>query len=150
MAREPIPTWFFVVTVVHRDGRYLLLKEKKHRGWYFPAGRVEVGESLEEAALRETREETGVEVVLEGLLRFEHGPTVGGTRVRVFFLARPRDGSEPRHTDDNDGAAFLALDELRALPLRGPDVLPCLEFHAAGGRVLPLDALTTEDAPWLA
>jgi 8-oxo-dGTP pyrophosphatase MutT (NUDIX family) len=101
MAREAIPTWFFVVTIVHRDGRYLLLKERKHRGWYFPAGRVEVGESLEQAALRETREETGVEVVLEGLLRFEHGPTIGGTRVRVFFLARPAPGSEPHRTDDN-------------------------------------------------
>ena len=148
MARDPIPTWFFVVTVVHRDGHYLLLKEKKDRGWYFPAGRVEVGESLEQAALRETREETGVEAVLEGLLRFEHGPTSGGARVRVFFLARPMDGSEPRRTDDNDGAALFSLSAIRTMRLRGPDVLPCLEFHAAGGRVLPLDALTTEDAPW--
>jgi 8-oxo-dGTP pyrophosphatase MutT (NUDIX family) len=148
VARDPIPTWFFVVTIVHRDGRYLLLKEKKHRGWYFPAGRVEAGESLADAALRETREETGVDVVLEGLLRFEHGPTTQGVRVRVFFLARPLPGSDPRQTRDNDGAAMLTLDEIRALELRGPDVLPCLEFHAAGGRVLPLDALTTEDAPW--
>lgn len=152
VTREPIPTWSFVVTVVYRAGRYLLLKEKKHRGWYFPAGRVEAGESFEAAALRETREETGVDVVLEGLLRFEHDPIShalsGGARMRVFFLARPAAGSEPRRTDDNEGAAFLTLEEIRTLPLRGPDVLPCLEFHAAGGRVLPLDALTTEDAPW--
>lgn len=148
MAREPVPTWFFVVTVVVSDGRYLLLKEKKHAGWYFPAGRVEPGESLFAAALRETREETGVDVELEGLLRFEHGPTYGGARVRVFFLARPLPGSEPKITPDNEGAAFLSLEQIRRLPLRGPDVLPCLEFHAAGGRVLPLDALTTEDAPW--
>lgn len=148
MAREAIPTWFFVVVVVHRDGRYLLLKETKHRGWYFPAGRVEPGESLEEAARRETREETGVDVVLEGLLRFEHGPTLGGMRVRVFFVGHPAPGSEPRRTDDNDGAALLSLEQIRALPMRGPDVLPCLEFHAAGGRILPLDALTYEDAPW--
>ena len=148
MPREAIPSWFFVVTIVHRDGRYLLLKEKKHRGWYFPAGRVEPGESLRQAALRETREETGVDVVLEGLLRFEHGPTIGGSRVRVFFVARPVAGSEPRRTDDNEGAEWLSLEQIRLLPLRGPDVLPCLEFHAAGGRVLPLDALAAEDAPW--
>ena len=148
MSREAIPTWFFVVTIVHRDGGYLLLKEKKHRGWYFPAGRVEPGESLGRAALRETREETGVDVVLEGLLRFEHGPTIGGSRVRVFFVARPVVGSEPRRTDDNEGAEWLSLEQIRLLPLRGPDVLPCLEFHAAGGRILPLDALATEDASW--
>ena len=48
------------------EGRVLLIKENYGRErWSFPGGAVEIGESLEEAAVRETREETevGVEVL---------------------------------------------------------------------------------------
>jgi phosphatase NudJ len=148
MPRDPVPTHYFALTVVHRGGRYLLVQEKKHPGWYLPAGRVEWPESLQQAAVRETREESGVDVILEGILRIEHSPAPGGARVRVYFVARPAPGSEPRVTDDNLGAAFLGLREIEALPLRGPDALAAIQRHASGARVLPLDAWVSEGEPW--
>ena len=57
-------------TVVHRGGRLLVVKraEDPHRGlWAFPGRKVEAGETPMEAALRETREEVGLDVEIEGI-----------------------------------------------------------------------------------
>src|SRR5207244_8580287 len=90
MPRDPIPTWFFALVVVRKGDRFLLVHERKHgQLWYLPAGRVEPGETLADGALRETLEETGVRVRLEGILRVEHSPSPNGARCRVFFTASP-------------------------------------------------------------
>lgn len=60
------------VAVIVIDGKKILLNKRDiepQRGlWSFPSGYVDVGESVEEAAVRETREETGLEVRLDGLV----------------------------------------------------------------------------------
>jgi len=88
MPREPIPTWYFALVVVRLQHRFLLVHERKHgQKWYLPAGRVERGESLVEAARRETLEESGIPVVIEGILRIEHTPfSEGMARLRVIFV----------------------------------------------------------------
>lgn len=148
MAREAIPTWFFVVTVVRESDRFLLVHERKHPGWYLPAGRVEPGERLVDAAVRETLEESGVEVRPTGVIRIEHSPGPSYTRVRAVLVAAPTGGS-PRATEDSLDARFVTLDEADRLPLRGPDVMRYLEHVARGGRILPLDAIAAEEDPIL-
>src|SRR5687768_8234225 len=103
MSREPIPTWFFALVVVRLGPRYLLVHERKHgQLWYLPAGRVEPGETLEDGARRETLEETGVPVVLDGVLRVEHSPSPDGTRVRVIYVGHPKDDTPPKsHQDEH-------------------------------------------------
>src|SRR5262245_60629830 len=97
MAREAIPTWFFALVVVRKGDRFLAVHEAKHgQRWYLPAGRAEPGETLAEAALRETLEETGVPIVLEGLLKLQHTPLRDSARVRALFLARPADDTPPK------------------------------------------------------
>lgn len=57
--------------IVHRNGKVLLLKRgiAPAKGkWTFPAGFVELGETIPKAALRETLEETGLKVKLTGLV----------------------------------------------------------------------------------
>ena len=157
MSRGAIPTWFFVLAVVRRQrpggtNEYLLVHERAKHGssWYLPAGRVEPGETLTEATHRETLEESGVALELEGLLRVEHTPMPNGTRVRVFLLARPAPGSEPRSTpnEHTQGAAFYTPEEAASLALRGRDVLEVLRAVDAGAPVAPLSLLTFEGAPW--
>ena len=51
-----------------RAGVVLIRRRNPPPGWALPGGFVDVGETVEEAARREAREETGLEVVLHGLL----------------------------------------------------------------------------------
>ncbi|MDL1965899.1 MAG: NUDIX hydrolase, partial [Candidatus Desulfofervidus auxilii] len=60
--KNPIPTVDIIIEV---SGGIILIKRKNPPyGWALPGGFVDYGESLEEAAVREAREETGLEVKL--------------------------------------------------------------------------------------
>lgn len=151
MPREATPTWFIVLVVVRSRGRYLLVHERKHGGgYYLPAGRVEPGESFVDAAARETMEEAGIPIVLEGILRIEHSPHPTATRMRVIFTARPLDDRPPKSIPDEEslGAGWFTLAEVDRLPLRGDEVLSIFDFVERGGAVYPLDLLTWEGAPY--
>lgn len=151
MARPGIQTWTFALVVVRKGDRFLLIHEKKHdQTWYFPGGRVEQGERIPDAALRETLEESGVPVTLDGILRIEHTARPDGARLRVFFVAHPADDTPPKSQPDDEslGAAWVSLDELGTkYPLRSPDVATLLNAVATGAPVHPLNLLTIEGAP---
>ena len=150
MSRRPIPTWFFAVVVVRRGERFLLVHERKHgQRWYFPAGRAEPGEDLYTAARRETMEEAGIDIALDGVYRVEHSVTADSARVRVLFSARPIDDTPPKSEPDGESleAGWFRLDELRSLPLRGAEVEHVLRAVAAGAPVYPLSVLVREGTP---
>ena len=147
MARAPLPTWYFALVVVRRGHRYLLTQEKKYGStWSIPGGRVEPGETLGEAAVREVFEETGVPIQLDGILRVEHTPGEGQNRVRVLFTGTPIDDTPPKTMADDEslGAAWLTLDEIRERPLRGAELRALLESVSGGRQVFPLELLGHE------
>jgi phosphatase NudJ len=147
MPADPIPTYFFSLVVVRRGDRFVLVQERKYgQTWYLPAGRVEPGETLAEAAVRETREEAGIDIALTGLLRVEHAPSETGTRVRAIFLGEPVGDSPLKTQPDHEslGARWCTLDEAATLPLRGPDVFLYLQHVARGGTAAPLALLGPE------
>jgi phosphatase NudJ len=149
MARDPIATHGFSLVVVRRGRRALLVHERKHGLlWYLPAGRKDPGETFADAAIRETREEAGIDVVLEGILGIEHRPLPDSARLRVIYLARETDDTPPKSIADEHTleARFFALEEMRALPLRGDDVLHWVE-HALVGIAAPLSLLDERRLP---
>lgn len=108
-----------VGVVCLRDDQVLLIRRgaAPRRGeWSLPGGRLEWGERLEAAALRELAEETGVAADLLGLLDVVDGLFGAGPErhyVLVDYAARWRSG-EPRPGDDADAAAFFPVPEALA------------------------------------
>lgn len=106
-----------VIELVDRPGRPILLIERKHppHGWALPGGFVDVGERVEDAAVREAREETDLAVELTALLGVYSEPARDprGHSVSVVYVATAH--GEPRAQDD---AASVRVFELEALPDR--------------------------------
>ena len=144
MLSQPIIS---VATVVERGNAFLLVEEtvKSRLVINQPAGRLEMGESLVAAAIREALEETGWEIEplgVVGIYRWasEHE---GKTYLRVCFYGRAlrHDAQRPLDTGIErvlwlDHAALLH----RVSELRSPLVLRCVDDYLAGHR-FPLDLL---------
>jgi ADP-ribose pyrophosphatase YjhB (NUDIX family) len=96
-------------------GRVLLIRRANDPGrglWSVPAGRIEAGETPAEAAVREVREETGLDVEVGDLL---WRGAVGTFYVEDF--AATVTGGVLRAGDDASDARWFTADEVRALPL---------------------------------
>ncbi|NMO52977.1 NUDIX domain-containing protein [Actinoplanes sp. TBRC 11911] len=96
-----------VAAVIVKDGRVLLVRRRVGEGglvWQFPGGEVEAGESGEEAAERETREEAGLSVRATGLLGRRIHPGTG--RTVVYAACDVVDGIA--HVGDLDEIAEVA------------------------------------------
>ena len=59
---------FTAACIVNENGEILLQKRGDFKGWGFPGGALELGESAEEALIREVKEETGIDIKIEKLL----------------------------------------------------------------------------------
>lgn len=98
-----------------RDGQVLLIKrgrQPRMGEWSLPGGRIEPGERAVDAALRELREETGVEAEILGLVDVVDGlfPEHGRHYVLIDYVARWT-GGEPVAGDDAAEAAFMPVEE---------------------------------------
>jgi 8-oxo-dGTP pyrophosphatase MutT (NUDIX family) len=109
--------------VVHRrEGdrtQILIVHRRSPRLWALPKGTPDAGETLEETALRETREETGIEVDVESPLRsiryyFIRGSTRFHKTVH-FFLMRPIGGGIEHHDAEFDEVRWTDAEEAIAL-----------------------------------
>lgn len=137
-----------VAAVIEQNGKFLLVEEQTDQGLLFnqPAGHWEPGETLEQGAIRETREETAYAFTPQWLLGIYswHHPRKDITYLRFAFsgLAGPHN---PQQTLD-DGivrAVWLTAEEIRETQSRhrSPLVWQCVEDHLAGKR-FPLDLIT--------
>lgn len=102
-------------TLVEEDGRIVLVKRRvdpQAGYWGLPAGYVEADESAEDAAIRETLEESGLQVALDDLLGvYSYGDQFNRRGVLILYAAHIV-GGELRAGDDAIEAAFFAVHEL--------------------------------------
>ena len=134
-----------VATVVERDGAFLLVEERADEGIVLnqPAGHLDPGESLLEAAVRETREETGCEIELEALLGMAQytSPANGVTYLRTTFCGRLlRENPGAELDTEILRTLWMTPAEMRAESgrMRSPLVMASVEQYLAGHR-WPLD-----------
>ena len=138
-----------VAVVVEREGRFLLVEEDVENWdkpvFNQPAGHVEKGETLVEAARREALEETGWDVEITGLLGFyTYTPPHAVddfTYYRVCFIARPVHHYNQPLDEGILRAVWMTLEELEAGGhARSPLVPRCLRDYLAGKRY-PLELI---------
>ena len=130
-----------VAAVVERDGRFLLVEEETDDGIRFnqPAGHLECGESLSEAAVREALEETAYGFVSEclvGIYNWRH-PQRDLSYLRFAFGGHVIAHDTQRALDTGILAAhWLTLEEIRARQAqhRSPLVMRCIDDWLAGKR----------------
>lgn len=111
----PVPA---VGIVCFRNDEVLLIRRgrpPREGEWSLPGGRIEAGEGVRQAALRELAEETGVAADLLGIVDVVDGlfPETGHHYVLIDFLAIWT-GGEPVAGDDACEAVFLPFDEALA------------------------------------
>ncbi len=87
--------------------------------WVFPKGTPDRGESIEETAIREVREETGLDVsIVKPIGVTEYWFAVPGERVHKFvhfFLMRPEGGDLSRHDQEYDDVRWVSVKEARRM-----------------------------------
>lgn len=102
--RNPFPT---VDIIIELEGKIVLIKRKNPpHGWALPGGFVDYGESLEQAALREAREETGLELHNLQLLGCYSDPARDSRMHTISTVFYGQATGTPQAADD---AADLAL-----------------------------------------
>ena len=108
---NPVPT----VDIIIEIGNKIVLIERKHEpfGWAIPGGFVDYGECLEDAARREAKEETSLDVKLKSLLGVYSSPTRDPRRHTVSAVYVATAKGKPEAADD---AKNLGLFALNALP----------------------------------
>ncbi|MDE3735209.1 MULTISPECIES: NUDIX hydrolase [Pseudomonas] len=130
-----------VATIIEDQGRFLLVEELAggHAVLNQPAGHLEADETLLEAAIRETFEETGWEVELTAVtgIYLYTAPSNGVTYQRVCFAAKPL-RHHPDHPLDEGiiGPRWLTRDELLTNKDRWRShlVLRCIDDYLEGER----------------
>lgn len=138
-----------VAAVVERDGQFLLVEEFADSDeitvFNQPAGHLEKGESLVDAVIRETLEETAWQFTPESLLgvyRWPH-PEKDLTYLRFAFCGHINNHNPGQALDDGIVAAvWKSRDEIMSLGsrLRSPQVIQCVDDYLAGVRA-PLELL---------
>lgn len=133
---KPAPV---VLAIIEHADRLVLIRRKLDPlagYWAPPGGYVELGESLEEAVIREAREESGLEVAVDGLLGVY---SQAGVRAVILAYRAHSTGGQPVAGDD---AAELRLVAPGQLPLqRSPEGAPLLDRWF-------FDVIEDVTAPW--
>ena len=136
-----------VAAVVERNGTFLLVEEQTEDGIRYnqPAGHLESGESLIEAVIRETLEESACDFSPEALLGIYqyHQAGSGVTYLRFAFTGTLSDPHPGRTLDTGIlRALWMPVEEIRACRdrHRSPLLMQCIDDYL-GGRRHPLQLL---------
>jgi 8-oxo-dGTP pyrophosphatase MutT (NUDIX family) len=126
--------------VVDDEGRILLHRRSDNEKWSIPGGRIELGETVAGAAVREVLEETGIEVAPVSLVGVYSDPRSvvayddGEVRQQfsICLACRRVGGSESANSDESLEVRFVAPGHLSELKM-SPAIQLRIDDYLAGG-----------------
>ncbi len=142
-----------LVVIRNKEGKYLAVLEKRNRGWWLAGGKVDPPEDFHEAAVREAKEEAGLDIELKGVLRVEYKVVdMTSQRIKIIYYAEPKDENQkPKQEPDDESemAKWMSLEEIMALVdgspgWRGPELYQWAKYLDAGGAIYPLSMMSPE------
>lgn len=109
-ARNPFIT---VDAIIEIDGGVILIRRKNPpQGWAIPGGFVDYGESLEHAAVREAKEETGLDIALVRQMHTYSDPKRDQRHHTVSTIFIAKASGTPVAADDAEEAGIFTKDNL--------------------------------------
>jgi 8-oxo-dGTP diphosphatase len=113
--RNPLPTVDIIIEIETEGGRQgivLINRKNPPYGWALPGGFVDYGESLEQAAVREAKEETSLDIRLECQMHTYSDPKRDPRKhtISTVYIARAK--GHPVARDDAKEVKIFAKDEL--------------------------------------
>jgi ADP-ribose pyrophosphatase YjhB (NUDIX family) len=106
-----------VAVLAERDDQVLLIKrsmEPAPGSWCLPGGFMDMGETPQQTAMRECREETGLEVEITALIDVYYYENYRGSGVLIMYQGRVKGGT-PQPADDAEAVGFFRPDNLPEL-----------------------------------
>jgi 8-oxo-dGTP diphosphatase len=113
--RNPVPTVDIIIEILKNDGQegIILIKRKNPPyGWALPGGFVDYGETLEEAAVREAKEETSLDIRLKCQMHTYSDPDRDPRQHTITTVYIAQAEGEPVARDDAQEVAVFSRDEL--------------------------------------
>ena len=123
MANSLVPS--VNVAVRNHDGKLLVIRRSDNDNWALPGGAMDCGERMAEAAVRETKEETGIDCEVTGLVGIYTNPghvilytSDGEVRQECSFVltARPI-GGEPRTSSESSEVRWISSEDVDRYPM---------------------------------
>lgn len=135
---------------VKKDNKILMVqenKESKKGKWNMPAGKLEDNESIIDAAIREIKEETNINIKLTGLIAIQQNITSIGQLIILYFKGEYLSGEIKYDENEIADVKWMTIEEIQKLDksiIRGGETIDDI-IALAEKEPLPLDRIIIEN-----
>ena len=118
-------------------------KEGKKGKWNMPAGKLDNNESIIEAAIRETKEETNIDVDIKGLIAIQETVSSLGQLLIIYFLGEYISGEVEFDNIEISDVKWMTEEEIKSLDkkdIRGGETIDSI-LELSNNELIPLDRI---------
>jgi ADP-ribose pyrophosphatase YjhB (NUDIX family) len=131
------------VVVTNDAGQILLIKRSDNDNWALPGGAIDLGESMTQAGIRETKEETGIDCEITGLIGIYSDPRhvilyTSNGEVRQEFsivLTAKAVGGQPSPSDESTYVRWVGTDAVETYPMDRSMAMRVRHYLSSSGDV---------------
>lgn len=140
----------FCGSVIMHNNKYVFVQEasrRLHGRWSIPGGKIEAGENICEAAQREVKEETNLDVTFRGLVGVYHWYSQAEKTGMVYYVFLSDHVSGEMHSSPEDNILMVKLfnfQEVMSMPIESfsyPQFRQVIKDHRRG-KLYPLEIIT--------